>query len=392
MALNNPKELYLKIFKRVTIIVLLLVIMVANIHEFKRLVSTNPEKITEYQSPRDIYAEIRNPVILITYYTVSDKMPKIAILPEQHFDNVIQSLGKNFKKGQIQKIFIGMLAGVAKEKVEFFNKEDLFDGVPFKIFTDQDILQSKQKDFVSLLETDRNFLILIGNLKDDKFAEMLKMVETTAVNLNLRPVAKDLLAIQKVFLEKKSQGLDTLNLEQQYANLETFIKDQQESLQKLIKQALDNDLDNVGEIKKNRHFDDKAAVYVLAVSEEENLFREYGEVSFEKSVAKGISFYVAEAKKDFPESDIKIFLLTESERKNYADEKEFEAALQRGYGIVLTVGNRRGILLPCFWETYPNKKEFIKQLKIKSGISPDYWSEEINIYYFKAAEIPYHEN
>ena len=52
----------------------------------------------------------------------------------------------------------------------------------------------------------------------------------------------------------------------------------------------------------------------------------------------------------------------------------------------------RAMMLPYFWNIYSDKKEFVNQLKLKSGLHPDYWSEKIEIYYFKAAEIPYHAN
>ena len=99
-----------------------------------------------------------------------------------------------------------------------------------------------------------------------------------------------------------------------------------------------------------------------------------------------------QARKEMPRAEIRVFLLTGKILKNYADEKDFEKDLQEGDGVLLIDGKRKGLMLPYFWGQYPDKKEFINQLKLKSGISPDYWSEKTDIYYFKAVEIPYHED
>jgi len=43
--------------------------------------------------------------------------------------------------------------------------------------------------------------------------------------------------------------------------------------------------------------------------------------------------------------------------------------------------------MPDDWQHYKTKEEFVKDLKLKAGLSPDYWSEDINIFYFKAVEV-----
>ena len=82
-----------------------------------------------------------------------------------------------------------------------------------------------------------------------------------------------------------------------------------------------------------------------------------------------------------------MFLLTQLEKQNFKSEQDLLNNLDNTLGIVIKKGLLTGIMLPAYWEFYPEKKEFVKTLKIKSGISPDYWSENIQIYFFKAREI-----
>ena len=95
MALNNNREQYWKIFRRAVVAVFLLIVVMVNITEFKRLISSNPQKITEYHLPEDIYAELRNPVLSVTYYTVPEGLPKIVVLPYRYLNGFLQNLKKD---------------------------------------------------------------------------------------------------------------------------------------------------------------------------------------------------------------------------------------------------------------------------------------------------------
>ncbi|MFZ2404503.1 MAG: AmmeMemoRadiSam system protein A [Methylobacter sp.] len=49
-------------------------------------------------------------------------------------------------------------------------------------------------------------------------------------------------------------------------------------------------------------------------------------------------------------------------------------------GLTLEKGRRRGTFLPSVWEQLPEPEQFLQHLKLKAGLPPDYWSENIKIY------------
>lgn len=49
------------------------------------------------------------------------------------------------------------------------------------------------------------------------------------------------------------------------------------------------------------------------------------------------------------------------------------------HGIIFEAGSHRSTYLPSVWEQLPEPKEFIKQLKLKAGLSSDFWSDAVKI-------------
>jgi len=49
-------------------------------------------------------------------------------------------------------------------------------------------------------------------------------------------------------------------------------------------------------------------------------------------------------------------------------------------GWVLQEENNRGTFLPAVWSSLGKPAEFLRQLKIKAGLSPDYWSDSLKIW------------
>jgi AmmeMemoRadiSam system protein A len=46
-------------------------------------------------------------------------------------------------------------------------------------------------------------------------------------------------------------------------------------------------------------------------------------------------------------------------------------------GLILKEGWRRATFLPSVWESLPEPREFLAHLKMKAGLSPDYWSDTL---------------
>ena len=49
-------------------------------------------------------------------------------------------------------------------------------------------------------------------------------------------------------------------------------------------------------------------------------------------------------------------------------------------GWVLQEDGNRGTFLPAVWSSLGEPAEFLRQLKIKAGLSPDYWSDTLEIW------------
>ncbi|MCF8014581.1 MAG: AMMECR1 domain-containing protein, partial [Chromatiaceae bacterium] len=62
------------------------------------------------------------------------------------------------------------------------------------------------------------------------------------------------------------------------------------------------------------------------------------------------------------------------------NEAELLAAIEPGVdGLILSEGHRRGTFLPSVWEQLPTREEFLRHLKQKAGLAPDYWSPQIQV-------------
>ncbi len=91
---------------------------------------------------------------------------------------------------------------------------------------------------------------------------------------------------------------------------------------------------------------------------------------------------------ELPNIDIVISLLTGYEKIKYKDEADLLNQLRAGIdGLVIRDGNRQGLFLPSVWQELPNKQDFLKNLKLKAGLSPSYWSNNIKAYRFQVVEI-----
>lgn len=81
---------------------------------------------------------------------------------------------------------------------------------------------------------------------------------------------------------------------------------------------------------------------------------------------------------------IEISVLTPAEPITFNSESELIEAIEPDLdGIVLQDGYYRSTFLPSVWEQLPNKIEFLKHLKLKAGLSADYWSPSIKAFRYR---------
>ena len=77
---------------------------------------------------------------------------------------------------------------------------------------------------------------------------------------------------------------------------------------------------------------------------------------------------------------VEVSLLEPAQPFVFADEDDALARLRPGRdGLILTHGLRRATFLPQVWETLPNARQFLAQLKLKAGLPADFWDKKITL-------------
>ena len=78
--------------------------------------------------------------------------------------------------------------------------------------------------------------------------------------------------------------------------------------------------------------------------------------------------------------ELDISLLTPAEEMHFTSEADLLSQLRPGIdGLILEEGYRRGTFLPSVWEQLPQPEQFLQHLKLKAGLPPNHWSENIRI-------------
>jgi AmmeMemoRadiSam system protein A len=91
---------------------------------------------------------------------------------------------------------------------------------------------------------------------------------------------------------------------------------------------------------------------------------------------------------EFGELEIHLSILTPAEPVSFTSEQDLITQLQPGIdGLILEEGRRRGTFLPSVWEQLPEPEQFLRHLKQKAGLAPDYWSENIKIFRYRTEMI-----
>jgi len=64
----------------------------------------------------------------------------------------------------------------------------------------------------------------------------------------------------------------------------------------------------------------------------------------------------------------------------FGSEAELVALLEPGRdGLILEAGPARGTFLPAVWESLPDPRAFVRELKRKAGLDRDFWSDALRV-------------
>ena len=93
-------------------------------------------------------------------------------------------------------------------------------------------------------------------------------------------------------------------------------------------------------------------------------------------------------KDEIEQLKIAVSILSEPKQMNFTDENDLLNQMRPNVdGIIIKDGNNQAVYLPSVWEQLPDKKEFLNTLKIKAGLSPDYFSKTFEAYRFETVYI-----
>ena len=83
---------------------------------------------------------------------------------------------------------------------------------------------------------------------------------------------------------------------------------------------------------------------------------------------------------ELPGIRVEVSLLTAAQIMTYSSEADAVAQLRpRVDGVILEYGKHCGTFLPQVWESMPEPRQFMAQLKRKVGLPPDFWSDEVKL-------------
>ncbi|HEB27022.1 MAG TPA: AmmeMemoRadiSam system protein A [Porticoccus sp.] len=88
--------------------------------------------------------------------------------------------------------------------------------------------------------------------------------------------------------------------------------------------------------------------------------------------------FPAITREEVAELHIEISALTEPMPLSFSSEADLLAQLVPGKdGLVIEKGSHRATFLPTVWESIPDQTQFLEQLKLKAGLSIDFWSNKL---------------
>ena len=90
-----------------------------------------------------------------------------------------------------------------------------------------------------------------------------------------------------------------------------------------------------------------------------------------------------------PDLELHISILTPAEPMEFSSEQDLLEQIQPGIdGLILESGYHKGTFLPSVWESLPDKQQFLRHLKQKAGLPPDYWSDDVRVSRYQTIAIP----
>ena len=86
--------------------------------------------------------------------------------------------------------------------------------------------------------------------------------------------------------------------------------------------------------------------------------------------------------------DIHISILGTPEEMDFTSEDDLLKQIRPGIdGLILEKGFNKGTFLPSVWDSLTDSKEFLNHLKLKAGLTANYWSDDIKMKRYAVEEF-----
>lgn len=392
MALDNKHKIWIARFKKALIIIVVAAVVIFNVYKFLQYAETNDRFIKDYASEQDALADYKNPLPAVFYFKGSQKYhkahPVMMLIPNDNLTFLPQPL--NTLKNSIQKY-----SNIGKTFIITPSSGlNLAENLKEKIFHNADIVTYDDKlslvmisEIAKGIMEENSLLVWLEKRNSDDETKGVEAMLQIADEQRYRPYVVNLMSnIPVKVLEEKSPHISK-SLDEQYQSLRQFKIDYAQQLKLLTNDVLQNEVKVPTYSKRTEHLFDRGNVLV-AVKINDNDYVDFGNLFADKAVGRSLVNNLEAAKQEYPNLPYKMYLVTEPLKKNYKNEQDFFDDLQEKQdGIILVSGYRSATFLPYMWKKYPNKTEFIKNLKLAAGLNPDYWSAKIKVYFFRAVEI-----
>lgn len=229
-----------------------------------------------------------------------------------------------------------------------------------------------------------------------KYAQNDESIETLIMDLNQKNVleeAKQMVKEQNLyplFIELNSLEIGTKKQEiapNKIQNIKSFIYENEAKIIEIVNKSLNYTKDKPFTVaRKNfdEHLFDLGNVFVFDTYNVES-----GSLNIKVGVGQDIANNIYSAiKQGLNTKSFRIAFLSEFEPINYNSEADLlEQISQNNDGIVIRDGYRQAVFLPYMWKKYPDKQDFINNLKLKATLLPNYFSNTIKFYKFQTVEI-----
>jgi AmmeMemoRadiSam system protein A len=91
---------------------------------------------------------------------------------------------------------------------------------------------------------------------------------------------------------------------------------------------------------------------------------------------------------EFPLLDIHISILSQPEPIDFDSEEHLIQQMRPGEdGLIITEGMYKGTFLPSVWKSLSDPRDFLRHLKQKAGLPPNYWSDTIEVQRYTTESI-----